>query len=1323
MPEQPLNHSRKGGPPSPGFQPPETSPGAVKAPPLPAPPDRLETEDSQRLLRSPLVPRKLNFLPPALFIRGLGLAVLVVSYLGTLLVGIGNFSWLKAGIYTGCLALAGLTFWWSTHRFPPANRQVSNIAILVETLAILAALLAVGFNPTSLYFTILPFYLVLGHINTVYTARPALLLTGLLWLGLVAVLFVGTPSPGDSSVLARGLVLAISFATITMVVRFVVRESQQRELLARTLTDLRVSEERYRQLTNQANDAIYILDSAGRFEFVNPKAWELTGFFGPEMVGKHFSEVLQPENRKKIGQVLQDSLKQNSGNHKNREQNFLSLEVVRKDGSKGLVEVSVAPVFDAQEHINGWVGVARDVTERTRMREQTDRRNRDLAALNKVISAAGNSLDLDKLSDAVVTTLVKVLKADAAGITLIEGENRLLKVGAYKGSENVTRTYLTPSQEEGEGLKRLVASGQMTSVINDLDAGNMAGKVGYSAEQLGLKSFAAALIKSREEALGLVCLLSQDKNAFRQDDLDLLASIGQSLAVAIENARLYGTSRSQVREMTCLAEIARAINLSESLRQTLSNIAATISQTLGYKGCAISLIEPEQLYIHTYGGYGLPPGFIERLNQLAQDPAVSQEELRQLPIFQTMLANGPRIYLAKRIAGKLDEATRVPTDQGWHSSLAVPLLVQGHSAGVISCYSAESSPPPESELRLLTTIANQTSLAVQNASLYREQQRRADQLRAVSEIGRQIGSILSVEELLPYITRLLQQTFDYYLVGIYLIDQDNPTRLVLRASHGWGSQGEFVGLSFDLSQPPEKGLVPWVGLEGRALIVPDVTAEPRFKDYNEPGMVHSEMLVPIKQGHQIRGVIDLASTLKNGFDEVDLATMQVLAEQVGTALENARLYTEVNRIVVQLTHANLELEEATRHKSEFLANMSHELRTPLNAIIGFSEVLMDQLFGELNERQKRYVMNILTSGRHLLSLVNDVLDLSKVEAGHMELLLDDIVPDEAVLDVEAILSVSATKKNLAFQNMFEAGEVTVRADRSKFKQILYNLLSNAVKFTPERGRLTVGNYLHREDGKDYLATWVKDTGIGIRKEDQQGIFEEFKQVDSSYARQHQGTGLGLALTRRLIELHGGRIWVESEPGVGSLFTFLLPLHPTLPTVGAIPPLLAGLTSGETEGQENSPVSQKQVQPAAASELEPGRRGQPPVVSGPPGPLALIVEDDDRAAEILTLYLHEGGYQTARANSGEGALQLAGHLSVALITLDVMLPGKNGWEVLEELKQSEAARDVPVIIVTIASDVDAVGKGAFGFISKPLIKSHFLEMAEKAIAASTTTTPR
>ena len=259
--------------------------------------------------------------------------------------------------------------------------------------------------------------------------------------------------------------------------------------------------------------------------------------------------------------------------------------------------------------------------------------------------------------------------------------------------------------------------------------------------------------------------------------------------------------------------------------------------------------------------------------------------------------------------------------------------------------------------------------------------------------------------------------------------------------------------------------------------------------------------------------------------------LQTFATQSALAIQNARLFREIE-------DKSRQIEAANRHKSEFLANMSHELRTPLTAIIGFSEVLSEKMFGELNDKQSEYMGDIVSSGRHLLSLINDILDLSKVEAGRMELDLTKFDVPTAIDNALILIRERATRHGISLQHAVDEHLGEVLGDERKFKQILLNLLSNAVKFTAEGGRIDVDAAL--SNGEVEIS--VSDTGIGIAPENREAIFEEFRQVGTDYSKKREGTGLGLTLTRKFVELHGGKIWVESEIGKGSTFTFTLPLN-------------------------------------------------------------------------------------------------------------------------------------------------------------------------------------
>ena len=278
------------------------------------------------------------------------------------------------------------------------------------------------------------------------------------------------------------------------------------------------------------------------------------------------------------------------------------------------------------------------------------------------------------------------------------------------------------------------------------------------------------------------------------------------------------------------------------------------------------------------------------------------------------------------------------------------------------------------------------------------------------------------------------------------------------------------------------------------------------------------------------GAIAVLRRQPGRFSDSEIELLKTFADQAVIAIENVRLFKE-------LEVANHELAAASQHKSEFLANMSHELRTPLNAIIGFSEVLTDRMFGELNEKQEEYLRDIYASGTHLLSLINDILDLSKIEAGRMELELTEFHLPTAIENALMLVRERAGRRSIALHTNIDARLGQIQADERKVRQVVLNLLSNAIKFTPEGGRIEVGAV--PKDG--FVEVSVSDTGIGIAPEDQEAVFEEFRQVGTA-EKKAEGTGLGLTICRKFIELHGGRIWVKSQLGAGSTFTFTIPMR-------------------------------------------------------------------------------------------------------------------------------------------------------------------------------------
>jgi signal transduction histidine kinase/DNA-binding response OmpR family regulator len=426
---------------------------------------------------------------------------------------------------------------------------------------------------------------------------------------------------------------------------------------------------------------------------------------------------------------------------------------------------------------------------------------------------------------------------------------------------------------------------------------------------------------------------------------------------------------------------------------------------------------------------------------------------------------------------------------------------------------------------------------------------------------------------------------------------------------------------------------------------------------------------------------DEVSTLIESFNEMlgqiqerDTALRQARDELEQRVLERTTQLAVANK---ELDLRNREVERATQLKSKFLASMSHELRTPLNAIVGFSDLLAEQTAGQLNDKQKRFVHHIKQGSAHLLQLINDILDLSKIEAGQLEFHCEPFQIGEALPEVLSTIRPLAMAKHITVQEKIES-DIGVFADRVRFKQILYNLLSNAVKFTPKDGRIDIECY----ETSGAVCVAVSDTGIGIRPEDQKLVFEEFRQVEGNTDAASEGTGLGLAITKRLVEQQGGKISLESELGKGSRFTFTLPAGSR--TTAPVLPVK------ETSNPRAVMAASRQK------------------------PLILVIDDEVPARELLASYL-DSEYQIAMADSGAEALHKAQQLRPDAITLDVLMPGGNGFETLVALRRAPETAKIPIIIVSIV-DQKQVGfaLGAADYLIKPIRKPELLESIRKHV---------
>jgi len=614
------------------------------------------------------------------------------------------------------------------------------------------------------------------------------------------------------------------------------------------------------------------------------------------------------------------------------------------------------------------------------------------------------------------------------------------------------------------------------------------------------------------------------------------------------------------------------------------------------------------------------------------------------------------------------EAQRVA---GFRTIMGVPMLLDDVVVGVLSVWRIQVDPFSDRAVEVLTTFAAQAALAVRTVNLVRALESRTDelarkvtQLEAIDAVGQAMSFSLELTEVLNTIITQAVQLSESHGGSIFEFDEDTREFRV-QTVHGTspeafealrrariGLDDTFIGKAAMLGRPLE------------LTDLRDVPLDPHLSVLAESGW-RSLVAVPMLTEGRLVGAMVIRRHSPGRISQEINELLATFASQSALTLINAKLYRQLER-------QSAALEVASRHKSEFLASMSHELRTPLNAIIGFSEVLLERMFGELNERQDDYLRDIWSSGKHLLELLNDILDLSKIEAGQMVLNRSEFAVRESLEYCLSMVRERALKKRILLSLEVDPEVGLLDADPLRFKQVVLNLLSNAVKFTPDGGRIDVRASIRGQD----LVVEVADTGPGVPAEDRQRIFDSFQQ-GALLPKETEGTGLGLTLSKRILELHGGKIWVEGEAGNGSTFGFAVPTGSAEPALTPVPPL--GLD------------------PGLPTELAPG-----------PGPTVVVVEDDRRSFDLLRVYLEAAGARVVSARDGEEGLDTVRRLNPAGVILDILLPGVDGWEVLAQLKADPGTAAIPVVVVSM---LDERGRGfalgAAEYLVKPVGKDQLL----------------
>jgi signal transduction histidine kinase len=827
----------------------------------------------------------------------------------------------------------------------------------------------------------------------------------------------------------------------------------------------------------------------------------------------------------------------------------LSVPLIREGralGSITILRTEVRP-FE-QKHIallSTFADQAAIAIENVRLFEAEQQRTRELTesleqqtATSEVLKVISSSPgDLEPVFGAMLENAARLCEANFGNLFVCEG-NRFRSVAVHSPPSAYTEWYehhppFDVKDYPQAPLARLAESREIIHIADlRLDRGYAARVPVLVAfvDNAGARTVLAVPMLKEDKLIGAIVIYRTEVRPFSEKQIQLVQNFAAQAVIAIENARLLNELRQSLEQQTATADVLRVISSSPTnVQPVFDSIAESAVRLCG--GQFSFVVRFDGKVMNNASSFGLSAEGLNAFRSMLPLPA-SEDTASGRAILRRAVVEISDVEADPAYSAQAQLLAHAVT---YRSIVAVPLLHEGDPIGTIAVARANAGAFPERQIALLKAFADQAVIAIRNVRLFDEVQARTEELSESLQQQTATSDVLKVISRSTFDLRTVLQTLIESAAKLCDADNGGITRQqggVFYPAETYGFSKEFTDYIRTLPIKPERGSAQGRALlEGKVVHIPDVQADPEYTwaEVQRVGHYRTILGVPmLREGAPI-GVFALTRSEVRPFTDKQIELATTFADQAAIAIENVRLFDEIQ-------DKSRQLEEASQHKSQFLANMSHELRTPLNAILGYTELMADGAYGEPSEKMLGILKRLEANGRHLLGLINDVLDLSKIEAGQLVLELSDYCIQDIAQTVRSTLEPLAADKKLRFKVEVAPRLPPGRGDGRRLTQVLINLVGNAIKFT-DVGEVAIKAEAHN----DSFHVSVRDTGPGISSADQARLFQEFQQADNAITKKKGGTGLGLAISKRIIEMHGGRIWVESQPGQGSTFTFTLPV--------------------------------------------------------------------------------------------------------------------------------------------------------------------------------------